>query len=579
MTNHSFNYREEERLQVLKEYNLLDTLPETELDQLTRLASLVCDVPIALISLIDEDRQWFKSNVGLDAQETPRDMSFCKYAIQGQGIYEVIDATQNELFEKNPLVTGKPHIRFYAGAPLVNPAGYALGALCVIDTVPRSLDEKQKETLKLLSDLIIQHFELRRTKAEVENSKALFHKMVEEVADIIYTADHNGNFTFINQKVEHILGYKPEELVGQHYTQLILPEWRQKVAGFYSEQFAQRKTETKLEFPVVNSQGDTRWVEQSVSAIIKDTRIQGFQGIVRDITERKKYESELLETKSLLTQAMSIGRMGSFENNVAQQKITWSKEIYEMMDMMPSETPLSYEDYIKAIHPDDVEEVLRRVAVTVSSRKPDVNVNRFITGAGRIKWIETRVVPFFDADGNLIMFRGTMQDISEQKELEKMLIAAKEVAEQSMLAKEQFLANMSHEIRTPMNAVLGFADLLAGTGLDEEQRDYVHAIQTSGKNLMAIINDILDYSKIEAGMMTIEESPLSIRSIFSSLAVLFGQKAREKGLGLMFRSDPPFPKPCWETLRALHRSLPTWLATHLNSPSKDKYRLPLRQVL
>lgn len=531
-----------ERLAVLKQYQILDTLPEGELDDLTRLASMICNTPIALISLLDENRQWFKSNIGLTEEETPRDISFCQYTVMGTDVLEISNACENEFFAQNPLVTGYPHIKFYAGAPLITESGHALGAICVMDTIPRQLDEKQKETLRLLSRLIMQQFELRRKKGEIKASKMLFHKIVEKAADIIYTADHKGDFTFMNQKVESMLGYTPAELLGKNFTDVIAPEWKKQVQEFYAEQFAKRVPETKLEFPVLTRWGDTRWVEQSVTAVIKDNYIQGFQGIVRDISARKKYETELLETKALLTHAMSIGRMGSFENNLTTQKISWSREIFEMMEMKFSDKALTYEEYLKTIHPEDLEEIFTRIQVSIDKKRSDVSVCRFVTGTGRVKWIETRIAPFFDTEGNLTSFRGTMQDITEQKELENLLITSKEMAEHSGMAKEQFLANMSHEIRTPMNAVLGFADLLAGTPLNEEQREYISAVQTSGKNLMAIINDILDYSKIEAGMMTIEESPLSIRSIFSSLAVLFSQKTKEKNLGLMFSSDPAIPE-------------------------------------
>ena len=143
---------ENKRLEALRNYHILDTIPENEYDRLTQLASIICEVPISLISLIDENRQWFKSNRGLDVRETNRDIAFCAHAILETEVFEVEDATQDSRFQNNPLVTGDPNIQFYAGYPLIDPNGYALGTLCVIDRVPKKLNSKQHQALQLLSE-------------------------------------------------------------------------------------------------------------------------------------------------------------------------------------------------------------------------------------------------------------------------------------------------------------------------------------------------------------------------------------------------------------------------------------------
>lgn len=130
---------EAERLKTLGSYEILDTRPEDRFDELTRLAALICGTPIALVSLVDEDRQWFKSKVGLEASQTPREQAFCAHAIMSQDLLVVRDASKDPRFAANPLVLGEPHIRLYAGAPLTAPNGHNLGALCVIDRKPRRL--------------------------------------------------------------------------------------------------------------------------------------------------------------------------------------------------------------------------------------------------------------------------------------------------------------------------------------------------------------------------------------------------------------------------------------------------------
>jgi len=162
---------EVQRLKVLWQYDLLDTVPEEVFDDLTDLAAHICEAPIALISLVDEKRQWFKSHVGVTTRETSRDISFCAHAILQQGLFVVSDATKDPRFCDNPLVTGPEKIRFYAGVPLKSPDGYALGTLCVLDKEARQLRPQQKRALMVLARHVETQLELRRHARELSEAR------------------------------------------------------------------------------------------------------------------------------------------------------------------------------------------------------------------------------------------------------------------------------------------------------------------------------------------------------------------------------------------------------------------------
>lgn len=160
--NHLGPGNEPERIKALKQYAILDTFPEQDYDDFTFLVSLICDVPIALITLVDESRQWFKSKTGLNVNETPREVAFCAHTILNDRAMIIDDATQDERFSENPLVTGSPNIRFYAGVPLITPGGFGIGTLCAIDSKPRQITDVQEQALKVLAGQVMVHLEQRR---------------------------------------------------------------------------------------------------------------------------------------------------------------------------------------------------------------------------------------------------------------------------------------------------------------------------------------------------------------------------------------------------------------------------------
>jgi GAF domain-containing protein len=214
---------EEARLAALARYEVLDTPPEADLDAITRFAAMVCEVPIALVSLVDRSRQWFKSRVGFEWLETPREMSFCGSTILSSEPLVVEDTLKDERFRSNPMVIGPPRIRFYAGSPLLTQEGYALGALCVKDTVPRRLSAMQLEALRVLSRQAMTQIELRRQRRELAASQESLRVVTENANIGMVIVDSERKYTYANKAYREILGIRLLDIVGMRVAD-VLPD-------------------------------------------------------------------------------------------------------------------------------------------------------------------------------------------------------------------------------------------------------------------------------------------------------------------------------------------------------------------
>ena len=281
---------EQQRTRALHRLRLLDTPAEERFDRVTRLAQTHFDVPIALVSLVDSKRQWFKSRQGLLAKETPRDISFCGHAILGDEVFVIPDALADERFADNPLVTGTPKIRFYAGAPLHAPTGERIGSMCIVDHQPREMSDEDVATLRSLADIV---------EGELSNGEERVRAIVDMAVDGIITTDETGRVETYNPAASRIFGYDLDEALGKSVDMLMPPPSGNERTDFFS-QYAKdgsaNKHSNSREVTGRRKDGSTFPMEMSISAMSVGGR-RLFTGIVRDITERKRAEHALLAAK------------------------------------------------------------------------------------------------------------------------------------------------------------------------------------------------------------------------------------------------------------------------------------------
>ncbi|MDB5235062.1 MAG: hypothetical protein JWR44_2055 [Hymenobacter sp.] len=198
---------EPERLEALHSYYVLDTDPEQVFDDLAQLSAFICGTPISMVSFIDGERQWFKAKVGVENTETPREHAFCQYAMRAADVYEIPDATADTRFAENPYVAGEPHIRFYAGAPLLSPEGQPIGTLCALDTVPRELSADQREALRTLARQVMAHLELRRLRLQLEDERQKLDgvlRMANSTGEALYANTRNEIFVKQDQRLVRV---------------------------------------------------------------------------------------------------------------------------------------------------------------------------------------------------------------------------------------------------------------------------------------------------------------------------------------------------------------------------------------
>lgn len=524
---------EQLRLQSLLDAEILDTAAEDDFDALTRLSATICGTPVALFSLLDDRRQWFKSKFGTDLCETPRNQAFCEYTIKNPNeILIVENALEDSRFASNPLVTGEPHIRFYAGVPIVDAQGYALGSLCVIDYVPRLLDNSQIEALRILSKQVAAQIELRTTSRKHAVASHRYRQILEHAADGIYIYDLNGQITGANQKFCEITGRTEKEVLHMNVRDFFSAEDRKRIQN-QTEDLRSGRIITN-EYSVVRADESVVPVELSEKLIDKNT----LQGIMRDISRRKLAESELNDTRQLFSLFINNSPTIIYMKDASGRFVFANEKFERSFDVRGSDiigkTNLS-------VLSEEISERVRKTDEFVLKTGQPTQTVEIIPASGKIRhWLSYK---FLIKNQNGEKFIGGVAiDITERHEMEIELKAARDKALESSNLKSAFLANISHEIRTPLNGIIGMIDLLTDTSLDKSQKYYVNTIRHSSESLLTVINDILDLSKMETGKMRFNTTDFDVRELVESTAKNFVERAKYKNIEISTLIESQVPK-------------------------------------
>ena len=542
---------EEGRLAALIRYHVLDTPVEKQFDDLVKLAGQICQAPIALISLVDRERQWFKAKVGIDASETPRSISACQYTIQQSEVMQVPDTLEDPRFVTNPLVTGDPHMRFYAGAPLITPAGERIGTICVLDTKPRALTPGQIEALEILSHQVMTLLELRfalHQKMESEHElkilrdesaqtakqyQLLFNSMEEGFCVIEMLYDAQG------QPVDYI--FRQTNPAFETYTGIQNAKDRRMSAIA-----AGHETHWFTLYDNVLKTGESARFTNHAAALGRWFDVYAFRTgevgnylvavLFSDATGHRRAELALNESQAqlnLMVESAKDYAIISMSNDGIIK--TWNTGAERIFRYQPHQ--VIGQPFTMIFTDEDCASGAPAYEMSTAAQKGRASDERWHERADGSRFYASGILAaMYDAKQNVTGFVKIARDMTEQQRHQEMLLEARNSAEAANIAKTEFLANMSHEIRTPMNAIIGLSNILSmSVPLTEKQRQFVKTLQMSADSLLSLINDLLDISKIEARSVELEHIPFSLTQLIQEVISMMAVRVKENGLN--FTSD------------------------------------------
>jgi PAS domain S-box-containing protein len=423
----SYHPDEMSRLRALRSYDVLDTPRERDFDDIVALAAEICQTPISVVNLIDRDRQWFKAEVGLGVRETPLETSICAHAILQKGIVEIFDTTLDCRFQDNPLVTGEPRLRFYAGALLETEEGLPIGTLCVLDTVPRTLTPVQRKTLEVLGRQVMTQLELRRNVRELEQAnidRRMAEKRSSEDRDFLRLVtdrlpvrvayiDREFRYRFVNDAYERQLGLERDKVLGRTITEVLGEEMFLTGRPLIDRCFLGEAFSVDVELPYAPR---LQWVHATyVPDFGPLGEVQGVVMHVLDITERREMEQALALERADQDRTLEIAQVGVWRLDVARNQVYGNKLIQTFFNVTEEDIqggPL--ESYIASIHSDDRARVAAAIEASMGGGGR-YEIEYRVTGSdGRERWLLAKGNADLGEDGKAYAFSGILLDATER---------------------------------------------------------------------------------------------------------------------------------------------------------------------
>ncbi|MGY2168352.1 CHASE domain-containing protein [Pseudomonas gingeri] len=448
----------------------------------------------------------------------------------------------------------------------VSPICDAAGRVSGVSKILRDITAQKAAEARILELNSSLEEQVATRTAELRRINLLFSSVLRSASEVsIIATDLDGVISVFNEGAEHMLGYRAEEVLGKatpailHVAQEVIDrgaelsvEYAQVIEGFrvFAHKPEFEHSETR-EWTYVRKDGSHVPVTLVVTSLRDDEgQLTGYLGIAVDITQRKAAEHQLelsLQAtrviRDQLLMAADVAELGIWTWTLADNTLQWNDRMFEFYSQPTSlrDNGLNYAHWYERVHPADVEAVAAQLAAAVAGERVYDPIFRLQGPDGRIRFIQAGAQIERDEQGRALRVTGINRDITTQRELESHLLRAKDRADSASAAKSFFLANMSHEIRTPMNAVLGMLQLVQHTDLNARQRDYVVKAQTAAKSLLGLLNDILDYSKIEAGKLRLDPHHFELEPLMRDLAVVLAGNQGSKEVEVMFDLDSDLP--------------------------------------
>lgn len=407
------------RLAALQATALLDSASEPRFDRLTHLVQQCLGVEIVLISLIDSERQWFKSRQGLEVCETGRDISFCGHAILDSGILEVSDTRADQRFAGNPLVTGAPFIRFYAGAPLIS-AGQRIGTLCLISSQPRQLSAKERDILREFADAVEQEIQDRQqeqAEQELNASRDQFQRLVANIPGITYRckADADWTMLYMSSGIDPLSGYPASDFIHnkvRSYASVIHPDDKERLEQTVAEAVTQKQSWV-LQYRVLHKDGYLSWVEERGKAEYDDTgKVSFLDGLILDVSEEKKLKHQLITLTSQLPGVVYQYQKWPDGTDAFPYASAALQSIYAVT---PEQVKTNANAVFARVYPPDLPALTGSIEQSRQQLTIWQHEYRIYREDGSLAWLAGRAVPERMLDGSTL-WHGYVHDITATKQ-------------------------------------------------------------------------------------------------------------------------------------------------------------------